>query len=495
MSIQMHRKRRIEGTTLVIFGASGDLTSRKILPAIASLWDQNQLPEEFSVVGVARSPLGNEGFRKLVMESASSLESISSNIENFHYLQGDYSSISTYQALAKLLDSVEQTRQTGKSRLFYLATIPSLFGPISSLLGESGLSQSGASTFTRIIIEKPFGNDTESARKLNSDMHRSFSEEQIYRIDHYLGKETVQNLLALRFSNAVFEPIWNRNFVNNVQITVAEQIGVGHRGGFYDSAGALKDIVQNHMLQVLSLVLMEAPATMIADSIQNEKVKVLSSVEIPSIQEVATRTVRGQYVTGVINSEEVRGYREERDVSRVSKTETYVAMRLAVDNWRWAGVPIFIRTGKRMPKRETQVVMEFNRAPHLPFAGSSARQLGPNRLILRIQPEEGIKLVFGAKVPGQDYNIRSVAMDFSYADAFREISWDAYERLILDALLGDRTLFLRSDEVIKAWEIVEPVQRAFADPDFPLYLYAAGTYGPKESNKLLQATGHYWHNS
>ncbi len=495
MSIHMNRKRQIEGTTLVIFGASGDLTSRKILPAIASLWDQEQLPNEFSVIGVARSPLGDEGFRRLVMESAASWDSIGTYIENFHYLQGDYTSISTYQSLTKLLDSIEQTRQTGKSRLFYLATIPSLFGTISSLLGESGLSQSGASGFTRIIIEKPFGNDTSSALKLNSDMHRSFSEEQIYRIDHYLGKETVQNLLALRFSNAIFEPIWNRNFVNNVQITVAEQIGVGHRGGFYENAGALKDIIQNHMLQVLSLVLMEAPALMTAESIQNEKVKVLSAVEIPSIAEVASRTVRGQYVSGVINSEEVKGYREERDVSSTSKTETYVAMRLAVDNWRWAGVPIFIRTGKRMPKRETQVVMEFNRAPHLPFIGGSARQLGPNRLILRIQPEEEIKLVFGAKVPGQDYNIRSVAMNFSYADTFKEVSWDAYERLILDALLGDRTLFLRSDEVIKAWEIVEPIQRAFSDLDFPLYPYAAGTYGPKEASKLLQSTGHYWHNS
>lgn len=495
MSIQMHRRRNVGGTTLVIFGASGDLTSRKILPAIASLWDQEQLPEEFSVVGVARSPLGTEGFRNLVMRSASDWESIGSHIENFHYLQGDYKSISTYQSLTKLLDAVEQSRKTGKSRLFYLATIPDLFGPISMLLGESGLAQSGPSGVARIIIEKPFGNDTLSAQMLNSDMHRSFSEEQIFRIDHYLGKETVQNLLALRFSNAVFEPIWNRNFVNNVQITVAEQIGVGHRGNFYEHAGALKDIIQNHMLQLLSLVLMEAPATMTPDSIQNEKVKVLSSVEIPAKSDIAARAVRGQYHSGVINSDEVRGYNEERDVSPTSRTETFVAMRLAVDNWRWAGVPIFIRTGKRMSRRETKVVMEFNRAPHLPFTGSSARQLGPNRLILRIQPEEEIKLVFGAKVPGQDYNIRSVAMDFSYANTFRELSWDAYERLILDALLGDRTLFLRADEVIKAWEIVEPVQQAFADPDFPLYPYSAGTYGPKESNKLLQASGYGWHNS
>ena len=495
MSLQRRHRRKIEGSTLIIFGASGDLTSRKILPAIASLWDQDQLPDEFSVVGVARSPLGNEGFRKLVMNSTSGWESADNYLDNFHYLQGDYSSISTYQSLAKLLDSIEQGRQTGKSRLFYLATIPDLFGTISAYLGESGLSQNGPSDSTRIIIEKPFGDDTQSAQLLNNDMHRSFSEQQIFRIDHYLGKETVQNLLALRFSNAVFEPVWNRNYVNNVQITVAEQLGVGHRGNFYEHAGALKDIIQNHMLQVLSLVLMEAPATMTADSIQNEKVKVLSSVEIPPVQDLASRAVRGQYFNGVINSDEVKGYREEQNVSPNSKTETFVAIRLAVDNWRWAGVPIFVRTGKRMPKRETQVVMEFNRAPHLPFAGNSARQLGPNRLILKIQPEEEIKMVFGAKVPGQDYNIRSVAMNFSYADTFKEASWDAYERLILDALFGDRTLFLRADEVTKAWEIVEPVQRAFADPDFPLYPYAAGTYGPKESSKLLQSTGHYWHNS
>ncbi|NNN18594.1 MAG: glucose-6-phosphate dehydrogenase [Acidimicrobiaceae bacterium] len=494
MSYQGHRKRRIEGTTLVIFGASGDLTSRKIIPAIASLWDQDQLPEEFSVIGVARSPLGTDGFRNLVMNSAGGWETVGNYIENFHYLQGDYKSISTYQSLSKLLDTIEQSHQTGRSRLYYLATIPDLFGLISDLLGESGLSRHGDSNSARIIIEKPFGDDTLSAQKLNSDMHRSFSEDQIYRIDHYLGKETVQNLLALRFSNAIFEPVWNRNYVDNIQITVAEQIGVGHRGNFYEHAGALKDIIQNHMLQILSLILMEAPATMAADSIQNEKVKVLSSVEIPSIPEVVSRVVRGQYVDGVINSDEVRGYRGEQNVSPDSKTETFVAMRLAVDNWRWAGVPVFIRTGKRMAKRETQVVMEFNRAPHLPFTGNSARQLGPNRMILRIQPEEEIKLVFGAKVPGQDYNIRSVAMDFSYANTFREVSWDAYERLILDALLGDRTLFLRADEVTKAWEIVEPVQRAFADPDFPLFPYASGTYGPKEASKLLQGSGHYWHN-
>lgn len=495
MNHQTNKGRSIGGVTLIIFGASGDLTSRKIIPALTSLWDQGQLPLEFSVIGVARTAMTTEAFRELVVKTSPDEESCRSIVDNFHYLQGDYGALSTYQSLAKLLDSIEQTRQTGQSRLFYLATVPDLFGPISSFLGESGLSENVTSGFTRIIIEKPFGDDVSSALKLNADMHNSFAEEQIYRIDHYLGKETVQNLLALRFSNAIFEPIWNRNYVNNVQITVAEQLGVGHRSSFYENAGALKDIVQNHMLQVLSLVLMEAPATMDANSIQNEKAKVLSSIEIPPVEEIVNRVIRGQYESGVINSEEVRGYREEKGVAPTSKTETFVAMRLAVDNWRWAGVPVFIRTGKRMPARETQVVMEFNRAPHLPFTGNSARQLGPNRLILRIQPEEEIKLVFGAKVPGQDFNIRSVTMNFSYANTFKEVSWDAYERLILDALHGDRTLFLRADEVIKAWEIVEPIQEAFANPDFPLYFYAAGTYGPKESNKLLQATGHYWHNA
>lgn len=495
MSVPFRKKRKISGTTLVIFGASGDLTSRKIIPAIASLWDQEQLPSEFAVIGVARSSLTTDSFREHILQESKQWGDLSPIIKHFHYLQGDYSDNSTYISLSDLLDSIECNHESGKSRLFYLATIPQLFGPISALLGDNGLSQNRPSGFTRIIIEKPFGDDVSTAEKLNREMHESFSEEQIYRIDHYLGKETVQNLLALRFSNAIFEPIWNRNFINNVQISVAEQLGVGHRGSFYDHAGALKDIVQNHMLQILSLVLMEAPATMTAESIQNEKVKVLSSVEIPSEEETYQRVVRGQYQSGVINSDEVKGYQEEKDVDPNSTTETFVAMRLAIDNWRWAGVPIFIRTGKRMPKRETQVVMEFNRAPHLPFIGNSARQLGPNRLILKIQPEEEIKLVFGAKVPGQDYNIRSVAMDFSYADTFREVSWDAYERLILDALLGDRTLFLRSDEVTKAWEIVEPIQKAFSQEDFPLHPYAAGTYGPKESNKLLQQLGHYWHNS
>lgn len=495
MNPTANRRRNLSGTTMIVFGASGDLTSRKIIPALASLADQGQLPGEFSLIGVARSNYSEQEFRNLVLESAGSSDAIEGIIDQVHYLKGDYSQLSTYQALAKLLESIEQHRSSGTSRLFYLATVPSLFGTISSLLGESGLSSNPPVGYSRIIIEKPFGDDVQSAQKLNRDMHTSFDEEQIYRIDHYLGKETVQNLLALRFSNAIFEPIWNRNYVNNVQITVAEQLGIGHRGTFYEHAGALKDIVQNHMMQILSLVLMEAPASMDPIAIQNEKVKVLSSIEIPRVEEVCNRVVRGQYHAGVINSDEVRGYREEKDVDPNSGTETFVAMRLAVDNWRWAGIPIFVRTGKRMPKRETQIVMEFNRAPHLPFVGNSARQLGPNRLILKIQPEEEIKLVFGAKVPGQDYNIRSVAMDFSYSETFREISWDAYERLILDAMTGDRTLFLRSDEVIKAWEIVEPIQQGFRDPDFPLYPYAAGTYGPKESNKLLQQTGHYWHNS
>lgn len=495
MSPQIHRRRHIGGTTLVIFGASGDLTSRKILPALASLSEQGQLPEEFSIVGVARSPFDNESFKSLVTEAMRDWEHSPELIDNVFYLQGNYDSPDTYQKLASLLSQIENSNSKARSRLFYLATVPDLFGTISCLIGESGLSKEPLDGFSRIIIEKPFGNDVESAIQLNKDMHSSFSEEQIYRIDHYLGKETVQNLLALRFSNAIFEPIWNRNYISNVQISVAEQLGIGHRGNFYDRAGALKDIVQNHVLQILSLVLMEPPATMSADSIQNEKMKLLSAVEIPSLDEIYSRVVRGQYQSGVINSEEVKGYIEEKDIAKVSGTETFVAMRLAVDNWRWAGVPIFIRTGKRMPKRETQVILEFHRAPHLPFIGNSARQLGPNRLILKIQPEEEIKLVFGAKVPGQDYNIRSVAMDFSYSETFKEVSWDAYERLILDALSGDRTLFLRSDEVIKAWQIVEPVQRAFADPDFPLHKYSAGTYGPKESNKLLQQSGHYWHNS
>jgi len=323
-------------------------------------------------------------------------------------------------------------------------------------------------------------------------VHEAFKENQVYRIDHYLGKETVQNVLALRFANAIFEPIWNRRYVNHVQITVAESLGVGHRGGFYENAGALRDIVQNHVMQVLALTLMEPPATFDAGGIRDEKVKALRAVDILSPAEVAQNVVRAQYRSGWVQGAEVHGYRDEEGVDPHSQTETYVAMRLKVDNWRWAGVPIYVRTGKYLPKRVTEVAMEFNRVPHLPFAISQAEGLEPDALVLRIQPDEGITLRFGAKVPGQAFRVRSVSMDFFYGAAFLEETPEAYERLLLDALLNDPTLFIRSDEVAQAWRIADPVLEAFEEGNLPLARYEAGTWGPPEADALLDSDGRRW---
>jgi glucose-6-phosphate 1-dehydrogenase len=344
------------------------------------------------------------------------------------------------------------------------------------------------------VIEKPFGRDLASAQQLDRELHQVFDESQIYRIDHYLGKETVQNVLALRFANAIFEPIWNRRYVDHVQITVAESLGVGHRGGFYESAGALRDIVQNHVMQVLSLTAMEPPASVDAEGIRDEKVKVLRAVKILTPAEVPDRVVRGQYGPGWVEGEEVRGYRQEEGISPTSHTETYIASRLTIDNWRWAGVPFFIRTGKRLPKRVTEVALGFRDVPHLPFPAGMAKGLGPNAMVLRIQPDEGITLRFGAKVPGQAFRVRTVNMDFSYGAAFVEESPEAYERLLLDAMAGDPTLFIRTDEVEHAWRIWDPVLAAWAAEGAPApHGYAAGTWGPSASDALL-GEGRSWRN-
>ncbi|HUO47642.1 MAG TPA: glucose-6-phosphate dehydrogenase, partial [Acidimicrobiales bacterium] len=340
----------------------------------------------------------------------------------------------------------------------------------------------------------PYGRDLASAQALDTALHHAFEEPQIFRIDHYMGKETVQNVLALRFSNAIFEPIWNRRYVDCIQVTVAEQLGVEHRGGFYEHAGALRDIVQNHVMQVLALTLMEPPAVVDAEGIRDEKVKLLKAVVVPSVDQAVGDAVRGQYRAGTIDGSAVPGYREEEGVAPDSSTETYVAMQLAVDNWRWAGVPVYVRTGKRLPTRATEVVLQFQRVPHLAFGGRLARDLRPNALVLRIQPDEGITLGFGAKVPGEAFRVRSVAMDFSYASAFPGPTADAYERLLHDAMIGDATLFIRADEVERAWEIVDPFLTAWSDEEavVPLAPYAAGTWGPHEAELLLARDLRQW---
>ena len=487
---------------LVVFGASGDLTSRKLMPAVERLALRRLLPAGFSVVGVARTEMDDDDFLERMRTTVEQMGGGGDEAKHvweafanggFKYVAGDYADPATYQRLKETLDAIDRERGTGGNRLYYLATPPTTFPIIAHGLGDAGLSKpSRDGVFVRIVIEKPYGRDAQSAAELDDAVHRAFDEAQVYRIDHYLGKETVQNVLALRFANAIFEPIWNRRYVDHVQITVAEALGVEHRGGFYEMAGALRDIVQNHVMQVLALTLMEPPATFEANSIRDEKVKALRAVNPFTPEDVRAEVVRGQYIRGWVQGKEAPGYREEEGVHPHSLRETYVAMKLQIDNWRWAGVPVYVRTGKRLPKRVTEVAMEFKTVPHLPFAKDQAEGLEPDALVLRIQPDEGITLRFGAKVPGQAFRVRSVSMDFFYGAAFLEEAPDAYERLLLDALVGDPTLFIRSDEVAQAWRICDPLLQAWEDYDVPLARYEAGTWGPAEADALLARDGRRW---
>jgi len=482
---------------LVIFGASGDLAHRKIIPALAQLAERGSLPDNFCVVGVARSDWTDESFRDLCMEAtpAGSSGTWERLVKGFRYVAGDYGDDTTFATLSSVLTEVDRDNGTSGNRVYYLATIPAVFGAVAQSLAAHGGNRPGVrGTFARLVVEKPFGTDLASAKQLDTDLHVAFHEDQIFRIDHYMGKETVQNVLALRFANSIFEPIWNRRYVDHIQVTVAESLGVEHRGGFYETAGALRDIVQNHVMQVLSLTLMEPPSSMDAGGIRDEKVKLLRSVVIPDADEAVNKVVRAQYAQGIIDGEEVPAYREEEGVSPTSQTETYLAMHFLVDNWRWAGVPVYIRTGKRLAKRATEVSMVFQRPPHLPFAGKLARDLRTDTLTLRIQPDEGIALSFGAKVPGPAFRVRTVDMDFSYAEAFPGGTADAYERLLLDAMSGDATLFIRSDEVDQAWEIVAPIQGAFLDGEPPLAHYRSGSWGPIEADRLIEGGGRQWRN-
>jgi glucose-6-phosphate 1-dehydrogenase len=486
--------RRAPPGVLVVFGASGDLTSRKLLPALESLSRRRLLQQAFAVVGVARTPLDDEGFRDLMLaatpDASPDWEEV---VKHSRYVTGDYDDLTTFARLHEELDDLDSELDLPGNRTYYLATVPAVFEEVAERLGAQGLnhpSQPGAAV--RLVIEKPFGRDLESARRLDASLHRTFQESQIYRIDHYLGKETVQNVLALRFANAIFEPLWNRSYLDHVQITVAESIGVEKRGGFYERAGALRDIVQNHMMQVLSLTLMEPPGSIDAQGIRDEKVKALRSVVIPTPEQVLTDVVRAQYDSGWSEGMAVPAYRQEEGVDPRSQTETYVAMKLHVDNWRWAGVPIYIRTGKRLPKRITEVALQFQGVPHLAFNAAESRELRPNALVLRIQPDEGVALRFGAKVPGQAFKVRDVLMDMSYGAAFLEEPPDAYERLLLDAMVGDPTLFIRSDEVDQAWQIVQPLLDTWEQRPAPLAGYAAGTWGPRQADQLIERDGRQW---
>jgi glucose-6-phosphate 1-dehydrogenase len=475
----------------VIFGASGDLTHRKLMPALYALMVRRLLPARFAVIGVARTDADDDAFRSDMKDAVQKYardefreDAWSELAETMHYVSTDFADKGGEDRLEQLVGQLDDERGLGGNRVYYLAVPPGAFPTIVEALGK----RRGAKGWTRLIVEKPFGHDLASARELNTMLMRHFAEEEIFRIDHYLGKETVQNMLALRFSNGIFEPIWNRQFIDHVQITVAESIGIEGRAAFYEQAGAIRDIFQNHLLQLLALTAMEPPIDFTAESVRNEKVKVLRALHTPGPKSV----VRGQYGRGFVEGEEVPAYREEEGVAADSMTETYVAAKLYVDNWRWADTPFYVRMGKRLARRETTIAIQFKRAPHPPFEETAAEGLRPNVLLVHVQPDEGVSLAIGAKVPGQGMQIRTVHMDFLYGGAFRTGMPEAYERLILDTLLGDGTLFTRSDEVEEQWLLVDAIVAAWQRdrPGFPNY--AAGTWGPPSADDLIHRDGRSW---
>jgi glucose-6-phosphate 1-dehydrogenase len=484
--------RRPEPCALVIFGASGDLVHKKLMPAIYSLAYRQLLPEKFGIIGVARTEETDDGFRASMQDAVQKnardefREDIWQGLaEGMRYIgSGDRGPDDAYDRVAAALGDMDKERGTGGNRVYYLAVPPAAFESIVEGVGKRRSTEG----WTRVVVEKPFGHDLASALELNEIVHRYFDENEIYRIDHYLGKETVQNMLALRFANGIFEPIWNRQFIDHVQITVAETIGIEGRAAYYEKAGAIRDIFQNHLLQLVALTAMEPPIDFTSDSVRNEKVKVLKSMHTPGPKSV----VRGQYGRGYVDGDEVPGYREEDGVDPNSMTETFVAAKLYVDNWRWADTPIYVRAGKRLARRETTIAIQFKRAPHPPFEELAAEGLRPNVLLINIQPDEGVSLAIGAKVPGQGLQIRTVHMDFLYGGAFRTEMPEAYERLLLDCMRGDSTLFTREDEVTEQWQLVDAIVAAWRrdKPSFPNY--PAGTWGPPSSDDLLQRDGRAW---
>ena len=486
---------------VVLFGATGDLARRKVVPAIFQLWVGGLLPERFALVCFGRRDLDDATIRadlRAALDRHARIKPVdeaawSAFAERISYVKGEFDDAASYTSLAQRLDEIDRAAETGGNRLFYLATPSSSFPEIVRGLGGAGLDHETAeSGWRRIVIEKPFGRDLESAMRLNRDVGKVFRESQVYRIDHYLGKETVRNILIFRFGNLIFEPIWHRRYIDHVQITVAESIGVEGRGAFYEETGALRDILQNHLLQLLTLVAMEPPASLEADALRDEKVKVLRAVRKIEASDVGESVVRGQYGPGWIGADEVHGYRQEPAVDAASETETFVAARFEVDDWRWAGVPFYLRAGKRLPKRATEIAIQFKDVPQRLFAPVGADPEA-NMLVIRIQPDEGILLRFAAKAPGLGIDVRPVNMDFAYGSAFSVDSPDAYETLILDALLGDASLFTRADEVEAAWKIVDPIIEAWVDgPEPALPNYAAGTWGPDAADELLTREGRRW---
>jgi glucose-6-phosphate 1-dehydrogenase len=490
---------RPKNLVIVIFGASGDLTARKLLPAIFSLKTQNMMPAGYAILGVGRTELTDDVFRDRMKdailehsdEKISRQAAVDGFVKDLFYYPMDYDDEKMYAGLESVIRKLSLDYSTGENCIFHFATPPNVYEIIAVNLAKSGLS-SQENGFRRFIIEKPFGYDLYSGRRLNRKLHEYIGEDQIYRIDHYLGKETVQNLLVTRFANGIFEPLWNRNYIKCIEITSAESIGVEDRGGYYDSSGALRDMVQNHLLQMVGLTAMEPPSSLAADAIRNEVLKVFQSFQPISGSDVDKMVVRGQYTGSVIKGECITGYRYEQKVPEHSRTETYVAMKFFINNWRWGGVPFYIRTGKRLPARVTEIVINFKQTPHHLFSRVTS-ETPPNQLIYRIQPDEGILLNFDMKEPGSGFNVKNVNMDFHYRDLKNVRMASAYERLLNDVMLGDQTLFSRDDEVETAWKFLEPIQEAWEmDHSIKLYGYPAGTWGPEASSMLLEGEGLAW---
>jgi len=491
----------VEPCTVVLFGASGDLAKRKVIPAMYDLAIHNGLGTRYAIVGFARTPMTEDAFRTTLGEAAKSISEVGpinpkqwdEFASNLYYSPGDYANQEAYAQLARRLTELEAAKNIGGNRLFYLSTPPEVYPDIVEQLGRAGLAHpTSPNSWVRIIIEKPFGRDLATARELNKIVLNVFDEKQVYRIDHYLGKDTVQNLLVLRFGNGIFEPLWNRNYVDHVQITASETLGVERRGGFYETAGALRDMIQSHVLQLTSLVAVEPPASFDANAVRNEKLKILQSIRPFDLEMVAQAVVRGQYSPGKMGDTPMLGYREELHVNPASKTETFVAGKLLIDNWRWAGVPFYLRTGKRLAKRTTEIMIQFRRAPHIVFR---EKHVDANRLILNIQPDEGISISFGAKRPGTEMSIGNVNMNFSYKEAFGDVSRSAYATLLNDCVRGDATLFDRGDSVEAAWSLVDPILDVWsAAKSATVPQYPSGSWGPRESDLLLERDGRQWYN-
>jgi glucose-6-phosphate 1-dehydrogenase len=492
--------------SIVIFGASGDLTARKLIPALYHLCKEKQMPSDFRIIGFARREKSDDSWRSELRQALtqfSRTKPVDDKVwhdfaSHIFYCQGDLTEPDSYIKLEKRLTGFGNGALR-RNLLFYLATMPSQFGPAVEQLHEAGLlhKSNGSNTadgWQRIVVEKPFGHDVESARELNRELMRYAAEQQVFRIDHYLGKETVQNIMMFRFSNSIFERLWNRESVDHVQITVSEELGVGERGGYYEEAGALRDMVQNHLLQVLSLIAMEPPVSLDAESIRDEKVKLLKSIRTMTQEDINRQVVRGQYFAGTIGGQLRPGYRQESKVKQDSNTETYVALKLFIDNWRWSGVPFYLRTGKNLPVSASEVRIQFRPTPHVLFAAECGQNLDSNALALRLQPDEGIYLRFNGKVPGTSIEVRPVRMHFSYDAEFGAYTPEAYERLLLEAMVGDATLFIRRDEVETAWQIVDSIRKAWTGKALTnREFYAAGTWGPVAADDLLAQAGHSWH--